>query len=313
MSKKYFNYINECHNPYDKENCIALHIKYMLLRTRRMFKWNNLPDTIPEKFMELFLQTSGDVAFTKVNDDYYVLQGGFGGEPDPYYIPTNYVVSNPALAFSKELKIDKDCIVIQNDSICAGLLPLFRRYASALVENEISMRLVTINTRVTSLLSAEDDRTLASARQFIDDMEKGKISIVAENAFLDGIKAQPYGSVGSVNAIKDLIEQEQYLTARWYNEIGLQSNFNMKRESINSAESSLNDDILFPLVDDMLGCRQEACEKINELYGLNISVELASSWDDNQIELDAELDAVEELTKDVDEGEVNVDANEDIE
>ena len=52
----------------------------------------------------------------------------------------------------------------------------------------------------------------------------------------------------------------------------------MKREALNSAESALNDDILYPLIDEMLEERQKGIEKINELYGTNISVELSSVW-----------------------------------
>ena len=52
----------------------------------------------------------------------------------------------------------------------------------------------------------------------------------------------------------------------------------MKREALNSAESALNDDILYPLIDEMLEQRQKGIEKINELYGTNISVELSSVW-----------------------------------
>lgn len=67
----------------------------------------------------------------------------------------------------------------------------------------------------------------------------------------------------------------------------------MKRESINSNESQLNDDMLHPLIDDMLKSREVAIDKVNNLYGTNIRVNLASAWEDNQQELDAELENLE--------------------
>ena len=60
----------------------------------------------------------------------------------------------------------------------------------------------------------------------------------------------------------------------------------MKRESINSNEAQLNDDMLLPLIDDMLKNRQDALDKVNDMFGTDISVELNSAWEDNQIELD---------------------------
>ena len=71
-------------------------------------------------------------------------------------------------------------------------------------------------------------------------------------------------------------------------ELGLNANFNMKRERINTAESELNQDALLPLVDDMLAMRKKACEDINAMYGLNIDVEKNSSWKEEEM-IDEEL------------------------
>ena len=60
----------------------------------------------------------------------------------------------------------------------------------------------------------------------------------------------------------------------------------MKRESINSGESQLNNDALYPLIDDMLNNRKQAIDKVNKMFNTNISVELSSSWKDNKIELE---------------------------
>ena len=71
---------------------------------------------------------------------------------------------------------------------------------------------------------------------------------------------------------------EQYLKASCFNEIGLNANYNMKREALSSNESALNDDFLLPLVDNMIKERQTAIEKINEKYNLDISIDFASAW-----------------------------------
>lgn len=272
----------------DKSACIRQHISYMLNRTQSMFKWNGLPETIPERSLELFLQTNGNVCFYKYNDDLYVFTGGMGGEPDVYYMPTVYTIANPALKLSKSLQIGFDCVVMPNDSLYLGLMPLFARYASGMTENELSMKIAIINSRIVDLISAPDDRTRASAEKFLSDIADGKHGVIAENAFLDGIRAQPYGTTANSNALTNLIEMEQYLKASWFNELGLNANYNMKRESLNTSESQMNNDALLPLVDDMLKCRERAVEKVNEMFGTEISVTLASSWEDNEKELKLE-------------------------
>lgn len=269
------------YNPRDKARVQETHVRYMLARTQRMFRYTGLPDTIPERMVELYLQTNGHLCFAEWNNDLYVYIGGLGGEPDVYYRPTLYTVANPAQKWSRSLVIDSDCVVMSNDSLYLGLLPLFHRYAYNLAENEVSLLVADINSRIVSLISGGDDRTLASARQFLADIETGKLGVIAENAFLDGIRAQPFSSTGSMRELQELIEYEQYLKASWYNELGLDSNYNMKRERLSTAESDMNQDCLLPLADDMLHCREVALEKVNALFGTSISVTLDSAWEDN--------------------------------
>lgn len=276
----------------DKSACNRQHIAYMLNRTQSMFRWGGLPETIPERSLELFLQTNGNVCFYKYNGELYVFTGGLGGEPDVYYMPTIYTIANPALKLSKSLNIGSECVVMPNDSLYLGLIPMFSRYASCMTENELSMKLAIINSRIVDLISAPDDRTRASAEKFLADVADGKPGVIAENAFLDGIRAQPYGTTANSNALTNLIEMEQYFKASWYNELGLNANYNMKRESLNTSESQMNNDALLPLVDDMLKCRKLAAEKVNDMFGTEISVSLASSWEDNVQEIELEHEQI---------------------
>lgn len=265
----------------DKEYTVSTLISYMLNRCQSMFRWEGLPDTIPQRSLELYLQSYGNCCVTRVQGDLYALVGGLGGEPDPYYMPTVYTVSNPALKYSANLKIGEECVIIPNDSMYMGLLPMFRRYSALMAENELTMQIADINTRLVSLISAPDDRTKAAAEQYIKRITDGDLGVIAENGFLDGVRVQPYAGTGQGNQITQLIELQQYLKASWFNELGLQSNYNMKREAINSNESQMNEDALLPLVDNMLLCRQQAAESINSMYGTNISVCLASAWEED--------------------------------
>lgn len=276
----------------DKPRAISNHMRYMFARTQSMFKYNGLPDTIPERMLELYLQTNGNVCIYKYGENVYAFTGGMGGEPDPYYRPTVYTIANPALKISKNLEIDRECVVIPNDSLYIGLRPMFSRYASAMTETEISINIASINARIIDLISAPDERTRASAEKYLENVKAGKLGIIAENGFLDGVRSQPYGNSNNVNGITSLIELEQYIKASWYNDLGLNANYNMKRESLNSSESQMNNDALLPLVDDMLKCRKEGVEKVNNMYGLNITVELASAWEDNAEEISLEHEAL---------------------
>lgn len=278
----------------NKDKNIDDMLRYMLRRSTQMFKYNGLPKTIPKYILELYLQTNGNVCFYKHDGELYVFTGSMGGELNEYYLPTIYTIANPFLKLTKNLVIDKDCIVVANDSCYQGMLPQFKKYATGLVENELSMNIASINSRIISLISASDDRTLKSAEAYVKHIYDGDLSVVSEDAFLDGVKVQPYAKATN-DTLSKLIEYNQYLKASWFNDIGLNANYNMKREAINSNESQLNDDMLFPTVDDMLERRKEGFEKVNEMYGTNITVELNSSWKYNVDEINDSVQTEKEI------------------
>lgn len=274
--------------PYDfknKKQNSKIQSLYMLNRTQHIFKWEGLPETIPPRMLECYLQTNGNACFYKHENNLYVFIGGLGGEPDAYYRPTIYTIANPALRLSVNAKINEDCIVMPNDSFYMGLLPLFSRYTTLISENELSMLLNIIQSRIISLISADDDRTFKSAKEYIEKVMRGELDVISDSQFFEGLKTQPYNS-SAVHSLTDLIEMEQYLKASFYNELGINANYNMKRESLNTEESQLNHDALYPLIDDMLFNRKLYIEKVNEMFGTSITVDLDSSWKDNKEELE---------------------------
>lgn len=265
----------------EKDQIVRQLVSYMLDRTQGIFIYKNLPDTIPARNLELILQTRGCAGIAKVNDDLYAFFGGLGGEPNAYYEPTIFTVANPYLNFNKNLKIDEDVIIVRNDALYLGLMPLFVRYASLMAENAISLRLCDINTRIKQILAASDDRTKAAADLFFEHIESGELGAIAEQPLLESLNV--YSTAQGQTSITELIEYEQYLKASWFNEIGLNANYNMKREAILSGESELNDDMLLPLIDDMLYSRKEGIKKINEMFETDIEVELNSVWKKEQM------------------------------
>lgn len=277
----------------DKHKNTQSYITYMLNRVMQMFEYTGLPDTIPKRMLEMYIMVNGHSVVIENDGELYVCFGSWGGEPDEYYIPKNYIVANPYLKLFKTYTVNKDCVLVYNDSMYYGLMPLFRRYATAFVENDLSLNMMDINTRVIALVEAQDDKTRSSAIKFFEDIKDGKQGVVASTAFFDGLRSQPYGEHNK-QRLTDLIEYHQYIKASWFNEMGLNANYNMKREAINSNESQLNDDMLLPLVDNMLECRKEFVNRINEMFGTNISVDWSSSWKYNIEETELELEEMKE-------------------
>ena len=260
----------------NKDTVITHYIKYMLARTQSIFTYTGLPDSIPANKLEMMLQTTGYAFITEIEGNLYALTGSLTGEPDVYEDFTQINISNVALKLSKTFNLESDGVLINNDALRIGLLPIFNKYGALLAENTISIHTVDIILRMVMLISASDDRTYTGAEKFIKDMENGKISAIGESAFFDGVKV--HSVANSQNYLAQFIDMEQYLKASCFNEIGLNANYNMKKASIGSNEADMNDDFLLPLIDNMIKERQSAIDKINEKYGTEISIDYASAW-----------------------------------
>ena len=314
MSRKYKYDVN-LYEFENKSECVHNEIDYMLIRCLEMFRYKNLPDSIPYRTLELFLQTGGVVGWTDKPDGVLrVFFGGLGGEPDEYYRPTIFTLANPALKYSAELNIiwdegqEGDLVVMLNDGLRKGLMPLHRKFASQIVENELSLKVSCINSRMPFLLSADDERTRKSAEEYLQNIADGKLGVVNNSAFLEGIKEHQLGNQTHM-VFNQLVEHNQYIRSTWYAQLGLNSMFNMKKEAISDAEKQMSEDELLPLIDNMLEERRRALKIINEKFGTNIEVEFNSSWEDNieELELNHEvLEAEANGTDDSSDGSVDL-------
>ena len=276
-----WNFYGNCNNILkNRDALVRSYISYMLVRTLTIFEYDNLPDTIPKKDFELITQIIGYTTISEVDGKLYAFYGGLGGVPNEYYLPTLSVVANPYLKLSKVYEIGKNCEVILNDSMYVGLTPMFDKYANLIADVDISLKYANINTRIPMIAVANDENVKNAFDVLFECIEKGENlkaiiapSLMESNTF----ETREYFSKQN-NNIKDLIELRQYLLGCWYNDLGIQSNFNMKRESLNENEIGMNLDALVPLIDNMLEERQKGWERVNKHYGQNVQVRLSDVW-----------------------------------
>ena len=115
----------------NKDLLVDSYIKKFFIRTSQMFEYKNLPETLPQREIELIIQFCRVAVFTKREDKLFVFYGGLGGQPNEYYQPTQAIISNPYLKFSDVLKLDDyikedvDAVIIWNDSAHMGMYPIF--------------------------------------------------------------------------------------------------------------------------------------------------------------------------------------------
>ena len=274
-----------CSDEIEKKDWQQSYISYQLLKCMRAFKITGLPETMPEREIKLMLFTNGFISVSEVvpqNTDFpsglYAVIGGLGGVTAYRSKPQWITWAQPVLGSRTDI-IGKDCVIVKNDDLLLGVLPMFNRYALQIVETDITIRIALINQRIEQLISCPDENIRKAAENYISDVKDGKISVCADNALIDALKVSPYANTEN-GRLTSLIEMKQYLKGSWDNEIGLSANYNMKREAISANESERDNDILLPFIDEMHKSWSTGFDEVNAKYGTSIKVELTGSWDE---------------------------------
>lgn len=276
-------------NKEDIFNCL---IREMTARTLRMFKYESYPETFSPWAFEMALQNVG-YAFIwngkprneEAKDGVYALRAiGTGGQLDENYLPTRAIGANPFLNITIDEKIEDDSIVwAWNDSQYMGIRDINNLYAGMLAESFVTLRLKLILHRAPAFAVASNEDEKADALQFFKNLEDGQLGVIGTKKAIEnvvgheGFTTKPNLGDGQ-NSIKEIIETIQYLYAQWYIKLGLNDNYNMKREALNSTETSVNEDTLYGFIESMFECRKEAIEEANKKFGTTIKVSLAGEW-----------------------------------
>lgn len=272
----------------DKSQLTSYYYKMLLNRVINMFTWENLPDTIDEQVMNFWLFVTGRVVFTEFNGKLYALNGNYGGYPNEYYLPTEFVIANPILG-NKIVKLDVDGVAMFNSdtdkyptqTMTGGLYPILTLTANMLADCVVTISSALKNGRVQTAFLCKDDTVRIAGEKVLKQLYNGNPAVMIDDTILNCISPIKMADNTSVATIlQQTIETYQFWLANFYNSIGVNANFNMKRERLNTAEVNINDSALFVNVVNMLNNRQQALEKINKMFGTNITVEISEEWKD---------------------------------
>lgn len=249
----------------------VFHQEYTRLKNIAMsvFEWEGLPETCNARFLEKCLYENGRAVF--VDDP---VMGFLNLRVNPtdtmnvYEEPTGYwaySVNYDSKHFDRE-----HCVYIRNNYAEHATDEMMLMFAERLAKIQIAID-ININAQKTPLLIRTDDKTKLSMNAVYNQYDGDKPVIVVDKSMSD----KPIEVLRTdAPFIADKLREEK--RAVW-NEalefLGLNTNpSDKKKERLITSEVSANDEQIDIQFETMLLCRQEACDKINELFGLNVSV-----------------------------------------
>lgn len=262
----------------NKEKSLYDFYQQTLNKSLEMFSYSGLP--VPANEFERQLQENGHTVVFKYQGNFYCNSGTLTGqEKSPYNQPTKALITIPALNLSKTFELDSEAVLIDNDFLRVGLKPLILSKGTQIIDNRLTMYLKNILSRAPFTITANSDKSILSAQTFINKLESGDLAVIAEDSFLKDVNVDSLNQTGQTD-MQDLINYQTYLYGQLYNELGLPTLNNEKKERMISSEINSQQSAIRPLVDNMLKCRKTGIEKMNKLFNGNTEVELDSIWQD---------------------------------
>lgn len=275
---------------FNKETAIENTINWMLTKTANMFVYENLPDTIPARILEGMLQELGKVIITKHDGELYVYDASPYGKLNEYYEHTTFLVHNPYQNKRAAVTLDKDAIIIRNDTYMLGIIPLIAKYASFKAESDITIHNMMVLNRVHNVLSVNDSDDAKAVDLLYKALERGDLkSLQLDNLFSE-VNTHELGTPSNSNQYSGIIEMDKYLKAELMNTLGMPENDNMKSSYISDKETDLQHQGSMYQVLSMLEERRQGIERMNKLYDTNVTVKLNPEWFGTIEEIKEELE-----------------------
>lgn len=246
-----------------------------------MFEYKNLPDTLPQEFIEGYLISNGHVGYKKIKGDVYCCAGSYSGEIKGY-LPTRYigVVVNVG---SVEGVIGEDVVVGWNN---ATLTPDFdvMRYSDILTEIDTSERLNVLFARYLRIPKASDQKEKIAIEKAIEDMQNGKVTAIAGSniqEIINGDTANKFLDLADVKNIDKLQYLNQYrenVVKRFYSNYGMPMRVTDKLAQQSEDEVHGNDTVSMIMPMQKLYYRRKMVDELNTMFGLNIEVGFTELW-----------------------------------
>ena len=261
---------------------------FILRLLYRVILFDGIPETVSETFFKLILYTQGKVCFfdgVKIDEnagELLALNCSRADTPDVYYIPRKVLVTNPRLKKSYNITPGEDCEVVYLSEadkynltdINGGLYLLIERTATMLADNDISINIAQKNTRLVNLIAADTQNTVDSCKAVFAKMYEGDPEIIVKSSLIDKLQGVPILQSQSNHNLVELIEVQQYILSHFYEQIGICTHDQMKRERLITAEINDNLDLAYLNIDDILSSVKEGLQRVNDMFGTNITARL---------------------------------------
>ena len=250
--------------------------KYLLQKAMSVFEWD-LPETWNKDYFLYVLYCWGYVAVVNT-DKFGVIPQGCGLKGyDVFYAPTHAVIANPLLSGILEPRIGTQCELLKLQPDFSGILDLVGHYAEqmALASQSVSVNL--LNSKLSYVFTAKTKALAESLKKMYDQIAGGEPAVVIDSRLKNAADGEETWkafeqNVGGNYIVTNLLADLRKIEAMFDTEIGIPNANTDKRERLIQDEVNSNNIETYSKCAMWLENLQDACKRVNDMFGLSISV-----------------------------------------
>lgn len=257
-----------------------------------LFEYDNLPMGLPQREIELNLLMTGHAVILSKKDGGLFTPLTSLYDFDEYYQPTRAVFANPVVKSALSYTIGTDCEIIYNNKLQdslyyikadGGLNTFVKRYARQLADIESTLNIYTVNARLTSYPVANDGNVMESLKLFFKKLTLGKRAIISDNSIIEEFRNVDINRSNVGDGVNDWLIARDKILEQFYRDLGVKM-YNPKKAQVTDDEVESNTQLLMISTDDMLKEREAGIERVNNMFGTNISVRLNPKYNIQEVD-----------------------------
>ena len=252
------------------------YVDTLFRKAQSVYKFNGMPDNWDYDYFTTVLLGDGLIAITDTAMGVLPLKCGFSGI-NVFNHPTRIIIANPILG-NLEREIDSDGILVKmNYNYRSPIMPIVYKYATMLADCDGSIAVNLQNSKVAFIGFCTSKQQAQSMKLMYDEISKGSPAVFvkgdqinAEQIYYNHVKENFIA--GEVQILKRKIMSE-FLT-----EIGINNANTDKKERLITDEANANNNEIQLNAGYWLDNIKEGLDKANNMFGLNLSVELKNTY-----------------------------------
>lgn len=249
--------------------------KYLLQKVISVFKFENIPEYWAENFFQYVLFIWGFVTVFEHEDYGIIPQNCSLYGYDVFYQPSHVIIANPLIR-TERLRIGEDCELIKLQPDYCGIMDIVSTYADLMALSLETAGINLLNSKLSYVFMSENKTSAESFKKLFDQYASGSPAVFADKLLFneDGSPSwQLFMQNVGQNYIADkVLDDMKKLEDRFNTDVGIPNANTYKKERLITDEVNANNVDTQSKVMLWLDTMSRGIERVNEHYGLDLSV-----------------------------------------